>query len=146
MAMIDAVQCDAHVTPVRVYYEDTDAAGIVYYANYLKFAERARSELMRDIADGQYNRMLAQGMHFVVRRCVIDYLGVARLDDLLEVHSRLHELRGASLSAAQIIRRGEQDLVALEIELACMGPRGRPARIPPELRAALERYATAAAP
>jgi len=143
--MIDAVKNGSHVIPVRVYYEDTDAAGIVYYANYLKFAERARSELMRDIGDRLYRRMLEDGMHFVVRRCVVDYLGVARLDDLLEVHSRMRVLRGASLSAEQIIRRGDQDLVTMEIELACVGPGGRPARIPDELRAALRRYVSAIA-
>ncbi len=139
--MIDAPNNGSHVTSVRVYYEDTDAAGIVYYANYLKFAERARSELMRDIGDGQYGRMLAAGMHFVVRRCVVDYLGAARLDDLLEVHSRMLELRGASLSAEQIVRRGGRDLVTMRIDLACLGSGGRPARIPAGLRAALETYA-----
>ena len=139
--MIDAPGGGSHVTSVRVYYEDTDAAGIVYYANYLKFAERARSELMRDIADGQYSRMVAEGMHFVVRRCVVDYLGAARLDDLLEVHSRMLELRGASLSAEQIVRRGGRDLVTMTVELACLGPGGRPARIPAALRAALGKYA-----
>lgn len=145
--MIDAPKIGSHVTPVRVYYEDTDAAGIVYYANYLKFAERARSELMRDIGDSQYRRMLEKGMHFVVRRCVVDYLGVARLDDLLEVHSRMRALRGASLSAEQVVRRGGQDLVTMEIELACLGPGGRPARIPAELRTALQRcVGEAAAP
>ncbi len=139
--MIDAPNSGSHVTSVRVYYEDTDAAGIVYYANYLKFAERARSELMREIGDGQYRRMLADGMHFVVRRCVVDYLGAARLDDLLEVHSRMVALRGASLSAEQIVRRGGEDLVTMKIDLACLGPGGRPARIPAELRAALGQYA-----
>jgi len=144
--MIDAPGNGSHVTSVRVYYEDTDAAGIVYYANYLKFAERARSELMRNIGDGQYKRMLAAGMHFVVRRCVVDYLGAARLDDLLQVHSRMLELRGASLSAEQIVRCGGLDLVTMQVDLACLGPGGRPARIPAGLRAALDKYAGAAAP
>jgi acyl-CoA thioester hydrolase len=143
--MIDAPNNGSHVTTVRVYYEDTDAAGIVYYANYLKFAERARSELMRDIGDSQYGRMVASGTHFVVRRCVVDYLGAARLDDLLEVHSRMLELRGASLSAEQIVRRDGRDLVAMKIDLACLGSGGRPARIPAGLRAALEKYAETAA-
>jgi acyl-CoA thioester hydrolase len=144
-AMIDVDKFSTHVTSVRVYYEDTDAAGIVYYANYLKFAERARSELMRDICDSPYRRMLENGTHFVVRRCVVDYLGVARLDDLLEVHSRMRALRGASLSAQQVVRRGDQDLVTMEVELACLGPGGRPARIPAELRAALGRHVGAVA-
>ncbi|MDH3230223.1 MAG: YbgC/FadM family acyl-CoA thioesterase [Alphaproteobacteria bacterium] len=143
--MIDAPDNGSHVTSVRVYYEDTDAAGIVYYANYLKFAERARSELMRDIGDGEYGRMVAAGMHFVVRRCVVDYLGAARLDDLLKVHSRMLELRGASIAAEQIVRRGGEDLVTMQVELACLGAGGRPARIPAGLRAALEKYAGTAA-
>ena len=142
--MVDAPGTGSHVTPVRVYYEDTDAAGIVYYANYLKFAERARSEMLRDLCDGQYRRMRGEGMHFVVRRCSVDYTGSARLDDLLEVHSRMLELRGASLSAEQIVRHGGQDIVTMKIELACLGPAGRPARIPGDLRAAMEKFSGAA--
>lgn len=143
--MLDAPNTVAHVTPVRVYYEDTDAAGIVYYANYLKFAERARSEMLRDVCDGQYRRMRGEGMHFVVRRCSVDYIGSARLDDLLEVHSRMLELRGASLLAEQIVRRDGQDIVAMKIDIACLGQDGRPARIPADLRAALQDYSAAAA-
>lgn len=143
--MLDARSDGFHVISVRVYYEDTDAAGIVYYANYLKFAERARSELMRDIGDGEYSRMVAGGMHFVVRRCVVDFMGVARLDDLLAVHSRILVLRGASLTAEQVVQRGSERLVTMQIDLACVGPAGRPARIPAALRTALEEYAGAVA-
>lgn len=143
--MVDAASAPAHVTTVRVYYEDTDAAGIVYYANYLKFAERARSELMRDVCNGQYGRMVDSGSHFVVRRCNVDYHGSARLDDLLEVHSRMLELRGASLTAEQVVRRSGSDLVSMTIDLACIGPGGRPTRIPAELRAALESFSGVAA-
>jgi len=136
--MTEARLAKTHITPIRVYYEDTDAAGIVYYANYLKFAERARTEMMREHSDGHYARMLADGMVFVVRRCGIDYAGAARLDDLVEVRSRLTHLGGASVSAEQIVYRGDERLVGMEIKLGCIGSDGRPARIPDGLRAAME--------
>lgn len=138
--MVEPLSGKTHVTPVRVYYEDTDAAGIVYYANYLNFAERARTEMMRDLSEGLYARMLAEGMAFVVRRCTIDYTGPARLDDLVEVHSRLLHVGGASLTAVQTVRRDGEPLVAIEVKLGCIGPDGRPARIPPALRGVIERY------
>lgn len=131
----------AHITPVRIYYEDTDAVGIVYHANYLKFAERARTEMMRDLSGGLYARMLADGMGFIVRRCTVDYAGAARLDDLIEVHSRVLDVGGASLSAEQTVWRDGKRLVRMEIKLGCIGPNGRPARIPPELRGVIENYA-----
>src|SRR6202041_3544965 len=79
----------AHHFPVRVYYEDTDAAGIVYYANYLKFAERARTEMMRE--SGSNHRELGEAFDaaFAVSRCEIDYLKPALLDDLLTVETRV---------------------------------------------------------
>lgn len=131
----------AHITPVRIYYEDTDAVGIVYHANYLKFAERARTEMMRDLSGGLYARMLADGMGFIVRRCTVDYAGAARLDDLIEVHSRVLDVGGASLSAEQTVWRDGKRLVRMEIKLGCIGPNGRPARIPPELRGVIENCA-----
>jgi len=88
-----------HVLPVRVYYEDTDAGGIVYHANYLRYAERARSELLR--ASGADNASLAkdEGLGFVARRCTLDYIAPARLDDALAVRTRILEARGASFVA-----------------------------------------------
>ncbi len=126
-----------HVFPVRVYYEDTDVGGIVYYANYLKFAERARTELLRLVGFGQEEMFATYGVGFAVRNCEIDYRMPARLDDLLEVHSRMVELRGASLRTEQIIRRGGGDLVRLRLRVACMDREGRPARIPEPVMAAL---------
>lgn len=133
-----------HVLPVRVYYEDTDAGGIVYYANYLKFAERARTEFLRDVCGGHYARMLDDGMGFVVRRCTVEYRRPARLDDLLEVRSRILDSGGARLSAEQVVRRGGDELVRMTIDLACIGPDGRPARMPGPLRAAIEGFRDAA--
>ncbi|MCK5621958.1 MAG: tol-pal system-associated acyl-CoA thioesterase [Alphaproteobacteria bacterium] len=139
--MVEAPAAATHITPIRVYYEDTDAAGIVYYANYLNFAERARTEMMRDLADGLYARMLADGMAFVVRRCTVDYAGAAKLDDLVEVQSRVLNVGGASLSAEQTVWRDGERLVAMEVKLGCIGSDGRPARIPADLRAAIEKHA-----
>lgn len=129
----------AHIFPVRVYYEDTDAAGIVYYANYLKFAERARTEMLREA--GIHQRVLAEesGVAFAVRACTADYLTPARLDDLLEVRTRIVSLHGATIEAEQVIRRDGQDIARLTLTLACIGPGGRPRRVPPAVAQALSR-------
>ena len=127
-----------HVFPLRVYYEDTDAAGVVYYANYLKYAERARTELLRDLGVEQSELLRGTGLAFAVSRVAVDYLFPARLDDRLEVHSRLREVRGASLRAEQSIRRGGVDLARLEVRVACIKTTGQAARLPAELRAKLE--------
>jgi len=139
--MVEALSGKSHITPIRIYYEDTDAGGIVYHSNYLKYAERARTEMMRDLSDGLYARMLSDGLAFVVRRCTVDYAGAARLDDLVEVHSRVLHVGGASLAAEQIVHRDGARLVAMEVKLGCIGADGRPARIPPDLRAVIEKYA-----
>jgi acyl-CoA thioester hydrolase len=120
-----------------VYYEDTDAAGIVYYANYLKFAERARTELLRLLGFGQEKLRAEHGLAFAVRRCLADYRGAARLDDELVVESRLTALGGASLEVEPWVRRGGEGLVRLDVKLACLGRDLRPARMPPPIRAAL---------
>lgn len=125
-----------HVFPLRVYYEDTDAAGIVYYANYLKFAERARTEMLR--ARGFDHRALddKDGIAFAVRSCNADYLLPARLDDALQVHTRVTHVGGASLEADQDITREDQVLTRLKVRLACINRAGRPARIPAAMLAA----------
>jgi acyl-CoA thioester hydrolase len=126
-----------HAFLTRVYYEDTDAAGIVYYANYLKFAERARTELLRLLGFEQERLRREAGFAFAVRRCVAEYLMPARLDDELTVTSRLAVLGGATLEVEQRIRRGDADLVRLDVTLACVAASGRPVRLPSPLRAAL---------
>jgi acyl-CoA thioester hydrolase len=126
------------VFPVRVYYEDTDAAGIVYYANYLRFAERARTELLRNLGWEQRQLIGSAGLAFAVRSCTADFLSPARLDDRLEVYTRVRQVRGASMTADQIVRKGDADLVRLRVRVACVSSAGRPARIPGALRAALE--------
>ncbi len=127
----------AHVLPLRVYYEDTDAAGIVYYANWLRFLERGRTELLRVLGQEHSALREERGIHWVVRRCTIDYLRPARLDDTIEVVTRCGELRGASLDMIQEARRQGESLVRAELVVACMNASGRPVRLPPHVRAAL---------
>jgi acyl-CoA thioester hydrolase len=121
-----------------VYYEDTDAAGVVYYANYLKFAERARTELLRRLGLDHGRLAGEQGGAFAVRRCAIDYLAPARLDDLLEIRTRLLGARGATIDLRQRVCRDGAVLADLEIRLVVLDRRLRPMRLPRPLRAALE--------
>jgi acyl-CoA thioester hydrolase len=136
----DTVADGVHRFALRVYYEDTDAAGIVYYANYLKFAERARTEMLRAIGFEQEALRRETGRVFAVRHCSADYLAPARLDDSLVVTTRLTALGGASLAVAQDIVCDERVLVRLALRLACLDADGKPARLPPALRAALARF------
>ncbi|BBK40130.1 4-hydroxybenzoyl-CoA thioesterase [Allostella vacuolata] len=132
-----------HTLPVRVYYEDTDAAGIVYYANYLRFAERARTEMMRAAGAEHRQVMDAAGVLWAVRRCLVDYLRPARLDDRLDVVSRIVDVGAARLDLVQTVRRGADDLARLDVRLACIDrTHGRAARLPAPLRAALEALVT----
>lgn len=129
-----------HVLPVRVYYEDTDAGGFVFYANYLKFAERGRTELMRMSGARHREYMEGMGLMLVVRHCEVDYLQPALLDDTLEVRTRIVETRGASLRMEQAVSRDRIDLARLWLRLACVTLDGRPARIPESLQAALKPF------
>ncbi len=131
---------DLHRFPVRVYYEDTDAAGIVYYANYLKYAERARTEWMRLIGMSHAELRENVGAVWAVRRCEIDYLRPARLDDEIEVSTRIVSLGGASADIEQVAWRGDVELARLALRLALVTPAGRPARLPAALRAALQPF------
>lgn len=129
-----------HVFALRVYYEDTDAGGIVYHASYLRFAERARTEALRAL--GVPHAELADhfGLIFVVRRIKVDYLRPARLDDALRVETRVAAVSGAAVRLSQEIQRedGAAALVRLGVELAAVRRTdGRPARLPPRWRVAL---------
>lgn len=127
-----------HVFPIRVYYEDTDAGGIVYYVNYLKFAERARTEMLRLTGREQFDMLQQEGIGFTVRSCSADYLSPARLDDALEVHSTVNEVQGASMRLSQRIWRDDRLLCDLRFRIAVMNREGRPARMPTDIRDALE--------
>lgn len=131
-----------HVFPLRVYYEDTDAAGIVYYANYLRFAERARTEMLRAAGIVQTELMADKGLAFAVRRCEAEFLRPARLDDALEVHTRVLSARGARVEAEQVVKRAGDDIARLRLEIACVDRAGKPARLPGKISAAFAAPAT----
>jgi acyl-CoA thioester hydrolase len=126
-----------HTLKLRVYYEDTDAAGMVYHANYLKFAERGRSEMLRSLGFPHRKLAAEDGIGFAVRRCAIDYLAPARLEDALTVVTTLTRIGAATLAARQEIRREGELLADIDILVACIGRDGRPRRLPGALRAAL---------
>jgi acyl-CoA thioester hydrolase len=119
-----------HVYRLRVFYEDTDAGGVVYYANYLKFAERARTELLRAFGVSQKALAEASGAIFAVRRVEADFLSPAHLDDELEVRTKVLEHGGARVAMGQVIGRDEKDLVRMRVEIACVNAKGRATRIP----------------
>lgn len=126
-----------HQFKLRVYYEDTDAGGIVYYANYLKFAERARTEMMRELGFSHGEFEYKEGMAFVVRRCVVDYRYTARLDETLVVQTLIGRIRGASFDLHQTIYRDNLVTTRMEVTLAVIDETSRAARLPKALIAAL---------
>ncbi|MBR1601125.1 MAG: tol-pal system-associated acyl-CoA thioesterase [Alphaproteobacteria bacterium] len=117
--------------PIRVYYEDTDAGGIVYYANYLKFSERARTEFLRCLGINQQQHLQQSKCGFVVRSCNIDYFSSAVLDDELVVSCKISELGAAFAVLHQEIRRGDDLLSSLEVKVIYLNiETHRPTRIP----------------
>lgn len=126
-----------HSLAVRVYYEDTDLAGIVYYANYLKFIERGRSEWLRALGIDQV-RLKTESSHvFAVRRIEADYLRPARFDDLLSVETTLELITAARIVVDQTVRRDGDPLFTALVTLACLDAQGRPVRLPKGLADAL---------
>ena len=126
-----------HTFPLRVYYEDTDLAGIVYYANYLKFIERARSEWVRGLGIDQALLRAEHGLVFAVRRVEADYLRPALFDDVVTVQTTLSEHSGARLVLDQAVLRSVQTLFTARVTLVCLTATGTPTRFPATLRAAL---------
>lgn len=122
---------------IRVYYEDTDAGGIVYHANYIRFAERARTEWLRQ--RGFEHGRLREDLKcmIVVKRMAVDFLASARLDDLLSVETKVSEMTPTRIRLNQSVIRAGQRLCDLEVELVIVGLNGRPVRIPKELKAVL---------
>ncbi|WP_455427411.1 tol-pal system-associated acyl-CoA thioesterase [Dryocola sp. LX212] len=125
--------------PVRVYYEDTDAGGVVYHASYVAFYERARTEMLRQHHFHQQD-LLAERIAFVVRRMTVDYLAPARLDDLLEIHSEITSMRGTSLVFTQRIVNAEgrvlnkAEVLVVCVDLLSMKPRALPKSIVAEFK------------
>jgi len=132
-----------HVLPIRIYFEDTDFSGLVYHANYLRFMERGRSDLLRSLGIG--HEELAKGVYgepviFAVRRIEIDYLRPAKIDDLIEVRTRPAEMRGVRLIMRQTITKGDEVLVEATVTVITLSPEGRVRRLPD---AVSERFAAA---
>lgn len=122
----------AHQFELRVYYEDTDLAGIVYYANYLKFIERGRSEAVRDVGIDQL-ALKASGVVFAVKRVEADYIRPAKFDDMLTVKTKLMKLGTASMEMEQEIMCDTNVIFAAKVRLACINENYRPVRIPADI-------------
>lgn len=123
-----------HHFTLRVYYEDTDLAGIVYYANYLKFIERARTEWVREIGIDQTELKRNDGIVFAVKRVEADYLSPAKFDDELTVETTLVKSTGARLVLSQNVLRDGSILFASEVTLVALSESGAPARLPADVR------------
>jgi len=127
----------AHQFRTRVYYEDTDLAGIVYYANYLKFIERARTEWVTSLGVDQMALKAQEGIVFAVRRVEADFLRPAKFGDDLLVETTVQSLGGARIVLEQVVSRGGERLFAAVVTLVCLTEDGHAARLPVELRARL---------
>ena len=128
-----------HSFSLRVYYEDTDLAGIVYYANYLKFIERARSEWVRGIGLDQVALKAEQGIVFAVRRVEADYLSPAKFDDVLSVTTDVQDITAARITLTQDVSRGDETLFKSVVTLVFLGADGRPHRLPADIRQLMQR-------
>ncbi|MEL6681142.1 MAG: tol-pal system-associated acyl-CoA thioesterase [Pseudomonadota bacterium] len=122
-----------HIYCLRVYYEDTDLAGLVYYANYLKFIERARSEMVREMGIDQV-QMKAEGFVFAVRRVEADYIAPAHYDDKLVVETRMEQPSGARVVFRQDVKRGDLTLFSASVTVVCLTSNGAVARLPAAIR------------
>ena len=134
------IEGGVHCFAIRVYYEDTDAQGVVYHGNYLHFAERARTEMLRIVGCAHQWLIDRHDACFSVRRLTAAYHAPARLDELLEVRSKVTDMRGAVLSLKQDILRPPAltPLVAMTLDMACLNGQGRPRRLPSFLLQALD--------
>lgn len=127
-----------HEFALRVYYEDTDLAGIVYYANYLKFIERGRSEWVRACGVDQLRLKEDEGVVFAVRRVEADYLMPAKFDDALVVQTEVTQITGARIVLAQSVLRGAQVLFRASVTLVVLSSTGQPMRLPANIRLKLQ--------
>jgi acyl-CoA thioester hydrolase len=137
------IESETHVLPVRVYFEDTDCAGVVYHANFLKFCERARSDFVRLL--GIDATRLAEPKEgepsvFVVRRVEIEYMKPGRMDDLLEIVTTCAEIGSASLVLQQDVVRGDTLIVRARVTVVLVSRAGKPQRIGTLVREALQRF------
>ena len=116
-----------HIMPIRIYYEDTDAGGVVYHARYVAFCERARSDCLRLLG---IHQSTFEDANFVVRRMACDFLKPARLDDLLEVHTRFIEMGGARIELGQEVMLNGNTVFKADVTVALVDASGRPKRLP----------------
>lgn len=121
------IQNGIHIMPIRIYYEDTDAGGVVYHARYVAFCERARSDCLRLLG---IHQSTFEDANFVVRRMACDFLKPARLDDLLEVHTRFIEMGGARIELGQEVMLNGNTVFKADVTVALVDSRGRPKRLP----------------
>jgi acyl-CoA thioester hydrolase len=136
------IEGSRHLYPVRVFFEDTDLSGIAYHANYLKWCERARSDLLRVLGIHHREAFEAGEGVYAVSEAQIKWRRPAKLDDELVVETRAVELRAASARMDQRVMRGEELLAQVDIVAAFVTPEGRPRRQPEEWRRAFERFVT----
>jgi acyl-CoA thioester hydrolase len=125
-----------HVFPIRVYFEDTDFTGIVYHANYLRFIERARTEMLRELGLHQgaiHAGETGEALFFVVARMQLEFLRPARMDDLLTVETRPLKITAAVIELEQIVRRETEKLFTARVLIAALAD-GKPRRLPPGIR------------
>ncbi|NDF11467.1 MAG: tol-pal system-associated acyl-CoA thioesterase [Proteobacteria bacterium] len=127
-----------HQVDYRVYYEDTDAGGIVYHANYLRFAERARTEWLRDLGFNQSD-LRKQNVLFVVRHITVDYKKPAMLDDVLNVVTTLDKIAGSSMVLTQNVMKNDEVAAHLSVAIVCINLEWKPVRIPDSIRKKLDK-------
>jgi len=124
---------DSFFFPIRVFYEDTDAGGVVYHSNYLNFSERARTEWLRHLDIGRERLQREFDIMFVVRRATIDWRRPARLDDLLLIETKLAGMGKVRMTLQQIVRRGEEVLANIDIEVVAVNSQFAPTQLPDAL-------------
>lgn len=129
-----------HTIDYRVYYEDTDALGIMYHANYISFCERGRSELLRHIGLPASTTHETIGVTFVIRHMVCDYLQMVHLDDLLTVETAVKTMKNSSFVMQQSIKRHDKAVFTMDITIVCMDQNQKPVKIPEKLRTKFEDY------
>ncbi|MFZ7202293.1 tol-pal system-associated acyl-CoA thioesterase [Avibacterium avium] len=123
--------------PIRVYYEDTDAVGVVYHARYLHFFERARTDYLRELGFSQQALLDEHNLAFVVKTMQIDYRLAAKLDDLLTVETEISGIKGATILFSQQIKRNDVLICTAEVKVACVDlTKMKPVAIPQEIKAA----------
>jgi acyl-CoA thioester hydrolase len=127
---------EGHVLPVRVYYEDTDFSGTVYHGSYVRFLERGRSDFLRCVGVSHAELSVA-GLHFAVSEMTLSFRRAARIDDIVDVVTKVAEMTGARVVLDQSLRRGDEALVEARVTVALVDRSGRPRRFPDKIREAL---------